>query len=497
MKTLCLRLSVYFTVASVAASSAMAATWTQTTAGAFTWTSNSNWTSPATFPNGIDATANMSVNLTANQSVTLNQTITLGSLTVGDTSSAANNQFGLTINPAGGNFVLHNTTGNATVTKVFVSGNFNGVNDVINAPVLLNSDAMFSNGFSNSTDSRLEFAGAISGSGNVTIGGVGLVRLSQTNTFNGTTAITTGRLQVTNALAVQNSTVVTSSSSNGLGFQTSSAFTFGGLSGSGNFSLQQGSAGTGAAIALSVGNNNADTTYSGTMGLNGTFTKIGTGILTLSGSNTYTGNTTVSAGTLRINGSTSSSSRVNVGVNGTLGGNGTIGGATTIQGTHAPGNSPGLQSFTSNLTYSGGNSTVQWELIGNTTTNTGNATYDQIIVGGNLSFANATTLSLAFNSANSTVLWSDPFWGSNQTWTLYDVTGVTTNSGNLSITPGSWQDSGGSPLGSSIRAGSSFNLEQVGNDILINYVAVPEPSTIALVVAGCVGVGLVVRRRRR
>jgi autotransporter-associated beta strand protein len=61
----------------------------------------------------------------------------------------------------------------------------------------------------------------------------------------------------------------------------------------------------GQAIALTVGANNASTTYAGALGGNGSLTKAGTAALTLSGNNTYSGTTSVSAGTLAVSGSLS------------------------------------------------------------------------------------------------------------------------------------------------------------------------------------------------
>ncbi len=49
-----------------------------------------------------------------------------------------------------------------------------------------------------------------------------------------------------------------------------------------------------------MGNNNASTTYSGTLQGVGNLTKVGSGVLVLAGSNTYSGGTTVSAGTLQL-----------------------------------------------------------------------------------------------------------------------------------------------------------------------------------------------------
>ncbi len=57
-------------------------------------------------------------------------------------------------------------------------------------------------------------------------------------------------------------------------------------------------------MTLSVGNNNANTTYSGALTDLGGLTKLGTGTLTLSGANTYSGATTISAGTLKLGSAT-------------------------------------------------------------------------------------------------------------------------------------------------------------------------------------------------
>ena len=56
-----------------------------------------------------------------------------------------------------------------------------------------------------------------------------------------------------------------------------------------------------AAVALSVGNNQSSTTFSGALSGSGSLTKIGAGTLVLSGSNSYGGGTNVEAGTLAIN----------------------------------------------------------------------------------------------------------------------------------------------------------------------------------------------------
>lgn len=224
--------------------------------------------------------------------------------------------------------------------------------------------------------------------------------------------------------------------------------------------------------------------------------KIGGGTQVLAGNSTYTGTTTVTAGSLIINGNNSAATgSVTVASGATLGGSGTIGGATTISGIHSPGTSPGLQTFTNNLTYNDGSS-VTWELAANTAAAGARGTsYDGINVGSTLDFNGTVTLNLVFNASGSTVAWSDALWTANQQWKLYSVTGSTTDFSSFQLASINWADSGGALFNTAL-SGSSFNLSLSGNDILLNY-AVPEPSTYALLVLAGAGFGAHVLRRRR
>ena len=129
--------------------------------------------------------------------------------------------------------------------------------------------------------------------------GFGVQILNGTSTYSGSTTINNGQLQVTSSGASPSSTFVINTNG-GLTFDTDTAFLIGGLSGAGNLSLLNlGS----SPIALTVGANNASTTYSGALldgGAGATLTKVGTGTLTLSGTNNYSGLTTVSNGTVII-----------------------------------------------------------------------------------------------------------------------------------------------------------------------------------------------------
>ncbi len=242
----------------------------------------------------------------------------------------------------------------------------------------------------------------------------------------------------------------------------------------------------------------ADQTIANSVSGAGKLVKQGDFTSTLTGTNSYLGTTDINTGTLIVNGNNSAATGVlTVASGATLAGSGTIGGASTVLGTHTPGTSPGVQSFVSDLTYSGGASAVVWELTANTASLGDRGTlFDGIDVGGNLDFLGATTLTLDFDLAGSSVDWSDLIWGSNQSWLLYDVAGTTTNLSNFSIFAADWADKDGD-LFNTVLTGSTFGLSQVGDDVYLNFnsgTIIPEPSRMILV--GMAAFGLLLRRRR-
>jgi autotransporter-associated beta strand protein len=134
-------------------------------------------------------------------------------------------------------------------------------------------------------------------SGGTTVN-AGTLVLSGANTFTGDTTVTGGTLRLTHADALQNSTLVTSSSGGFIDFNELSSLNLGGLSGNGNL-------GAGFSdLALNVGANHADTTYSGILANGGasrlSLTKSGSGTLTLANANPFSGDTTISAGTIAL-----------------------------------------------------------------------------------------------------------------------------------------------------------------------------------------------------
>jgi fibronectin-binding autotransporter adhesin len=353
-------------------------------------------------------------------------------------------------------------------------------------------------------------AGVISGTAGLTLAGTGTVTLSGSNSFSGpfTAGGGTGmtlRLGSDNALGAGTASLGQNLllTSDGAATRTigntvnlANVAYYGDATGTGDLIFTGSNVATGNERIMVVSNS---TTISGVVSGTGGLDKRGAGTLTLSGNNTYASGTTVNAGSLIINGNQSSATGVlNVAAGATLGGSGTIGGATTISGIHRPGNSAGVQTFASDLTYSG-TPTVQWELTANTTTQ-GSPTpvFDQIVVNGNLDFAVPTALTLNFALPGSAVDWSDGLWASNITgtsgWLVYDVGGALSNLTNFSISVENWADGQGD-LFNTVRAGSSFSLynDNVSGDIYLNY-AVPEPSTYALIMLA--GAGLMAHRWR-
>jgi autotransporter-associated beta strand protein len=165
---------------------------------------------------------------------------------------------------------------------------------------------------------------------------------------------------------------------------------------------------------------------------------------------------------------------------------------------HAPGNSPGRQSFTGGLSYAAG-SQLQWELVANAAALADRGTlYDAVDVGsGPLSIDTNSLLDLAFDRAGSTVDWTDEFWSTQQSWLVIDATAAATSTGLFSLGLVG-RDSNGISL-TSIRPNAAFSVIRQGSNIMLDYTvaAVPEPGALSLAAIGCLLLGYGATRRRR
>jgi len=404
------------------------------------------------------------------------------------TLSAANTYSGPTTVSAGVlrlgvNDALFNTTALAVSGGGF---DLAGFNDTV-ASVALTSGSIFGGGTLTAASYGLS-GGRVSA--NL---GAGTLTVTGNSNLDGTSAasvvnLNAGTLTLGTAGRLSSSAAVTGSSGGALALGGNE--TIGSLAGGANIAL--------GSNTLSLGGLGTSTSYAGTMSGSGSLTKQGAGQLTLTGNNTFTGLTTVEQGAIAVNGGLAGGLSVLAGA--TLMGSGTIGGDATIAGIHAPGNSPGIETFASNLTYLTGASVI-WDLQANTAdAGLRGIAYDGINVGGNLTFSGSTTLNLNFGGFGSgSVNWEDSFWNESREWLLYSVSGTTTNFGNFVLTsaPASWIDSTGTSFASSSRStDGSFSVVQQGSNVLLQYVIVPEPAAVTLALIGIAAAAYAVRRRR-
>ena len=140
------------------------------------------------------------------------------------------------------------------------------------------------------------FSGVISGTGALMKYGSGTLTLSGSNTFSGDAVVNAGTLILAGSQALAGSAFDTMSVGT-LSFGALTAATFGALKNSGSLVLSNTA---GAAVALSLGGNNRSSSYAGSLSGPGSLAKVGSGTLTLTGSQAYTGLTSVNGGTLQI-----------------------------------------------------------------------------------------------------------------------------------------------------------------------------------------------------
>lgn len=214
----------------------------------------------------------------------------------------------------------------------------------------------------------------------------------------------------------------------------------------------------------------------------GTLAKDGLGTLTLSAANTYTGVTTVSAGTLMLTGSLSGDLNA---TGGTVAGTGTLSDLTLNSGaTLAPGILGSGILNAQDVTFNGGNFNVD---IGGLIAG---ADYDQLnVTGASFNFAGNVALTIDLGGF-------DPLDDGSQSFTLINNSPSTVFSGTGLFVV----------AGNAIAEGGSFNIS--GQEFIISYtaglnnndvviIAVPEPSSVAMILGGFGLLAGIQRIRRR
>jgi fibronectin-binding autotransporter adhesin len=170
-------------------------------------------------------------------------------------------------------------------------GSLSGVAD---SNVLLNSGTLAIGGDNTNTN----FAGLLSGSGNLTKIGSGTLTLSSANTYTGLTTINTGRLAngINNALLSTAIVRIADGATYDLNNFDQTLATLNDVNPNPNGAAQ---------LQLGRGNlilgNSQDSLFSGVIAGSGNLTKTGTGNVMLSGNNIYTGTTTINSGTVIAN----------------------------------------------------------------------------------------------------------------------------------------------------------------------------------------------------
>ena len=287
---------------------------------------------------------------------------------------------------------------------------------------------------------------------------------------------------------------------NGNMYGAANSFIIDKLDGSGSMTMGSGT------INLGVDNGDGGV-FNGSIGRNyadAHINKQGTGTQTLNGSVNMgsSGTVTVSGGTLVFNGTSSGSNATGSWIvqNGaTLSGSGTLSGTATIGdgATLSPGNSPGTQTF-DNLTWVNGG-TYLWEINADLASGGGEGVdsgWDWIDVTNTFDLSGITTgfnidITSLTNPGNIAGL-ADGFDYSGKSYLDPYESFTILSFGSLT---GDFDASEFNLLtGNFANPKVDWSLDIVGNDLVLNAVFVPEPSSTALLGLG--GLALMLRRKR-
>ena len=387
------------------------------------------------------------------------------------TLSASNGYTGDTV-VSGGTLALNNTNALAGSGTIAFGGGtlqYSASNTVDYSAKILNA---FNSAISIDTNSQnVTFASGLgsSNTGGLTKTGLGTLTLTASNGYTGTTLVNGGVLALGNANALARTGTL--------------SFGGGSLQYSASNTVDYSSKILSSGSAISIDTNGQNVTFATGLAASNTggLTKTGNGILTLSGSSSYTGATAVNGGRLLVNGQLGNTA-VAVNASGLLSGSGTILGGVTVasSGTLSPGNSPGVLTVGS-LSLSDGSTTLME--INNT------SLYDQIVGTGTLTYGGNLDLVISGSYANGTTF---NLFRDFSTKTLdfaavgLDATGSEYAGLTFTGTDGVWT--------------STWTTNQqrlVFSTTTGNLVVVPEPSTVAMALAGLACGGWQMMRRRR
>lgn len=358
----------------------------------------------------------------------------------------------------------------------------------------------------------LTLDGSLAGTGTVnkavtsvanTISSTGTLTLGSSYTIQGNfgpSTISAGTIAVTGTTTVQSTRVL---NNNGTLAGTGDLVVNGSIDGSGTVNKTGGTINGGGSInqAVTLSGN----TTLGAVALSSTLTVNDTGnSVAAATSPTVAGLTTIaSGGALAVNGTLGGAGAMTV--NGILSGTGTVSKAVTVgaSGTLSPGNSPGNQTLSSLTLTAGGN--YNWQVYD--ATGSAGTGFDTITLTGELDLTGLST-STKFNIN----LWSLSGIGPDvdgnainfdnavsQSWVLVgansvNVTGLSSPLADyFAVNTNSVNGTSGF---SNILGGGSFSVSVTGNDLALEFTAVPEPSVFALAGVGLLMVVLLGRKRR-
>jgi hypothetical protein len=442
----------------------------------------------------------------------INNTLAGGSTTYGTASQS------ITLNGIGNQTAGGSGSSGALRFDVYSGAPTAAYSNTIQSAIVLNSDTVISvagaavSGVSNSAT----LSGGVSGSGGLQKQGQGNLVLSTSSTYSGATSVGNGAIIVnsTGSLGTGSLTLAQTSTNTTAVTLNNATQTISSLSSSWTA--------TGGTIAqtltlngtvLTVDQSTNTTFGQGTVNTltsiitgNGSVTKLGVGTLTLTNANTYSGGTTVSGGTL-VAANTTGSATGTAGI--TVSGTGVLAGGT---GTGSVGRVTGLTDVqTGGTIRADSGSGTNTLTVGNVTIQNGGKLVTNI--GGT---GSDSTLAFAANILDlktGSILQLDDVSGFSVTTAGTYRVATFTNGDSIQLNAvgsqadgflfGAYEQGVGATGAVTIdvsslptlAAGDKLELRRSGNDLVLTFTPVPEPTTILGVAVGLVAVGGFIRKR--